>query len=64
MKQHDLNRCVAHSTGETVSEVSRRGFVPLEDLARDCDPPIDWDELEAYRNVNISPRRKRPAFAG
>ena len=64
MTQNELNRCVAHSTRETVSEISRRGFVPIEDLARDCDPPIDWDELEAQRFVNISRQRKRPAIAG
>ncbi|MCA9071412.1 MAG: hypothetical protein KDA84_20935 [Planctomycetaceae bacterium] len=66
MTQNDLNRCVAHSTGETVSEISRRGFVPLEDLDRDndCDPPIDWDELEAQRFVKLYSQRKRPAIAG
>jgi hypothetical protein len=64
MTQRDLNRSVAHSTGETVSEISHRGFMPLEDLARDSDPPIDWDELEARRFVNLSPQRKRPALAG
>ena len=64
MKQHELNRCVAHSTGETVSEISRRGFVPIEDLRQDCEPPIDWDELEAQRFVNLVPQRKRPALAG
>ena len=64
MTQRDLDRSVAHSTGETVREVSRRGFVPLEDLNRDCDPPIDWDELEARRFVNLVPQRKRPAIAG
>ncbi len=64
MTQNDLNRSVAHSTGETVSEVSRRGFVPLEDLNQDCEPPIDWDELEAQRFVNFSRQRKRPALAG
>ena len=64
MTQNDLNRCVAHSTGETVSEISRRGFVPLEDLNRDCDPPIDWDELEASRFVKLYSQRKRPAIAG
>ncbi len=64
MTQHDLNRSVAHSTGETVSEISRRGFVPLDDLDRDCDPPIDWDELEARRFVKLSQQRKRPAIAG
>ena len=64
MTQSELNRSVAHSTGETVSEISRRGFVPIEDLARDYDPPIDWDELEAKRFVNLVPQRKRPALAG
>lgn len=64
MKQNDLNRAVAHTTGETVNEISRRGFVPLEDLGRDEEPPIDWDELEAQRNVNIFPQRRRPAIAG
>jgi hypothetical protein len=64
MKQQDLNRGVAQSTGETVSEITRRGFVPLEDLDRECEPPIDWDELEARRFVNMVPQRKRPALAG
>ena len=64
MNQNELNRSVAHSTGETIGEVSRRGFVPLEDLNQDCDPPIDWDELEAQRFVNLVPQRKRPALAG
>ncbi len=64
MKQQDFIRSVAHSTGESVSEISRRGFVPLEDLDRACEPPIDWDELEARRFVNLVPQRKRPALAG
>ncbi len=64
MTQNDLNRCVAQSTGETVSEISRRGFVPLEDLDFDNDPPIDWDELEARRFVKLQPQRQRPAIAG
>ena len=63
MTQRDLDRSVAHSTGETVGEISRRGFVPLEDLALDSEPPIDWDELEAPRFVNMVPQRKRPAIA-
>ena len=63
MTQSELNRGVARSTGESVGEISRRGFVPIEDLNRECDPPIDWDELEAIRNINIYPQRRRPAFA-
>ena len=64
MTERDLNRSVAHSTGETVGEISRRGFVPLDDLARELEPPIDWDELEARRFVDLGPTRKRPALAG
>ena len=64
MKQNDLNRAVARTTGETVTEISRRGFVPLDDLDREYDPPIDWDEREAQRNVDVFPRRKCPAIAG
>ena len=36
----------------------------LEDLERDSEPPIDWDELEARRFVNLAPQRKRRAIAG
>ena len=63
MTQNDLNRAVAHSTRESIREISRRGFVPLEDLGRDEEPPIDWDEAEALRNISLFPQRKRPAFA-
>lgn len=61
MTQRDLDRSVAEATGETVSQISRRGFVPLEDLDRNSDPPIDWDELEARGFVKLSP--ERPAIA-
>ena len=54
MTQRDLNRAVAHSTGEPVGEISRRGFIPIEDLERECDLPIDWDALEAKRFVNFA----------
>ena len=63
MTQNDLNRAVAQSTRESINEISRRGFVPLEDLERDDESLIDWDTVEAGRNVELSPQRKRPAFA-
>ena len=63
MTQNDLDRAVAHSTRESVREISRRGFVPLEDLGRDDESPIDWDEAEVLGNINLIPQRKRPAFA-
>jgi hypothetical protein len=66
MTQRDLNRSVAQSTGETISEISRRGFVPIEDLARESDPSVNWDELEAQRfvSININRQRRHPAKAG
>jgi len=64
MKQNDLNRAIARSTGETVTEISRRGFVPLDDLDRESEPPIDRDEREAQRNVDVFPKRKCPTIAG
>ncbi|REJ64991.1 MAG: hypothetical protein DWQ31_19595 [Planctomycetota bacterium] len=56
MKQADLNRAVAHATGETVSTIKRLGFL-LADPADSLDPDseeygphvIDWDELQAQR---------------
>ena len=61
MTQHDLNRSVARSTGETIREISRRGFVPLDDLDRGDEPPVDWDTAEAERVLEWTPRRRRPA---
>ncbi|WP_166822387.1 hypothetical protein [Thalassoroseus pseudoceratinae] len=63
MTQNDLNRSVARSTGESVREISHRGFVPLDDL--DCqneEPLIDWDTVDAEHSLQWFPIRKRPAF--
>lgn len=49
MHQNDLNRAVAHSTGETVSCVRRLGFQPLTRMT-DADEEaliprrLDWDD--------------------
>lgn len=57
MKQADLNRAVAHATGETVSTIKRLGFLladPTETLDPDAEAlgpyVIDWDELAMRRN--------------
>jgi hypothetical protein len=57
MKQADLDRAVAHATGETVSTIKRIGFLladPIGSSDLDSDEPglyaIDWDELEAPRD--------------
>ena len=56
MKQSELDRAVAHATGETVSIVKQLGFLladPIDSNDLEADEPgphvIDWDELEAQR---------------
>ncbi|REJ74270.1 MAG: hypothetical protein DWQ34_23930 [Planctomycetota bacterium] len=50
MTQSDLNRAVAHATGETVTTIRELGFVPLMPIPyeheADVREPlaIDWDE--------------------
>ena len=60
MKQSELNRRVAKITGETVNEIARRGFVPLTSQPYEREPlTIDWDELDAERNVTVVSQRTR-----
>lgn len=53
MTQNDLNRAVSLATGESVSEINRRGFslVISEEPAYDPEPSpwLDWDEVDAMR---------------
>jgi len=52
MTQQQLEREVASVTGESVSEIRRRGFVPLTSVVqeRDHEPlMVDWDALELQR---------------
>ena len=64
MTQAELYREVASATGETFSEISRRGFSiadPVE-VAFDPEPDdfqpqmIDWDQVELQRNVPMFPQ--------
>lgn len=58
MTQTELNRAVACATGETVSEISSRGFSSLPDDPYDCGfEPIDWDSIDQSRNVAVLPSR-------
>ena len=58
MTQNELNRAVACATGETVSEISSRGFSPLPDDPYDCGvDAIDWDSLEQSRSGAVLPSR-------
>ena len=51
MNQHRINQEVARKTGETITEIARRGFsldhwIPTEpDIC-----PIDWDLVDQCRN--------------
>ena len=63
MTQAELNRAVAHSTGETVSTIAELGFVPLTPIPIEREPTfIDWDELDAKR-ATILPQRRRQRLA-
>ncbi|MCA9052200.1 MAG: hypothetical protein KDA75_00105 [Planctomycetaceae bacterium] len=61
MTRHELNRAVARATGETVSEIRRRGFSlidPDQDRFELSPPPvdgqmIDWDQHDLERNVPL-----------
>ena len=47
MTQTELNRAVAHTTGETVSAIAEMGFVPLTPIPIEREPTfVDWDELD------------------
>lgn len=67
MTQHDLNRAVARRTGESIHEISRRGFVPLTRIPVEVEPPacapVDWDALDRLRIGVLFPQRARPATA-
>ena len=60
MTQRDLNRAVATSLGETVSEIARRGFTIEEPAMPEPIPEslsetqyIDWDQLTLEQNFAI-----------
>ena len=60
MDQRELNREVARKTGETVSTIAALGFIPLTVLPFECEPlTVDWDELDADRNLAVRPQRVR-----
>jgi len=59
MNQHDLNRAVAAATGETVSEISHRGFVPLTPTPVERDPRR-WPDNTRSRHRAVA-RQFRPA---
>ena len=67
MSQRELDREIARATGESVAAIRRHGFsepcplVEADDLdLGDLGPQIiDWDEVEAQRNVPLFARAAR-----
>jgi len=61
MTRNDFHRAIARATGETVSEITRRGFQPLElEPTEPEDLIVDWDAVDQQRYVppvDYSPRR-------
>jgi len=56
MTQRELNRAISRATGESVSEIASRGFVPLTVFPQERDPEdliVDWDQLDLERNVAV-----------
>ena len=68
MTQRDLNRAVASRTGESIHEISRRGFIPLTRVPVELDPeppacdPVDWDAVDRLRIGVLFPQRLQPAI--
>ena len=57
-------------TGETVAEISRRGFQPLTPVPYESEPDnesldhyLDWDEIELHRNIPVVVQPPRQAVA-
>jgi hypothetical protein len=60
MNQRELNREIAKKTGETVSTIAALGFVPLTGQPYEREPQtVDWDKLDAERNVAVFSQRSR-----
>lgn len=56
MYQSDIDRAVASATGESLTEIRRRGFGLIDPFEPVFDPEsidlpqtVDWDELERWR---------------
>ena len=60
MTQSELNRMVAQATGESITTISGRGFVPLSKIPFEREPQtVDRDYSDHQRGVALQPRRKR-----
>jgi hypothetical protein len=59
MTQSQLDRAVAHATGESMRTIHALGFIPLAGIVVEREPlVVDWDELDAQR-YSVFPQRRR-----
>ena len=59
MTQAELERALVDATGESLTEIRRRGFSLV-----DAGPEpltIDWDEMQQVERLRYEPRRRRYA---
>jgi hypothetical protein len=53
MTQLEIDKAVAATTGESIQEIRRQGFIIADEGDIDCDlePPrtVDWDLLDSQR---------------
>ena len=66
MNQRNLNRAVARKTGESISMIASRGFslvgrIPIEPGIRPLEGLIDWDYVDATRNISMLPDKQQRA---
>ena len=62
MRQSELNRRVAHATGESVATIRRLGFLLAEPATLIVDPEdeslgghvLDWDAFDDFRPTSSS----------
>ena len=59
MNQHRINQEVARKTGETITEIARRGFSVVPWIPSETGiTAIDWDLEEARRHTALLPDRQ------
>ena len=59
MNQHRINQEVARKTGETITEIARRGFSVVPWIPSETGiTSIDWDLEEARRHTALLPDRQ------
>ena len=66
MNQEHLNRHVARKTGENICTIASRGFslvgrIPIEPGIRLLEGLIDWDYVDATRNISMLPDKQQRA---